>query len=153
MGDMEDFHVQWTVDINTTVEDLWARVGCFDDMSWSEGVGHVEVKEDGKVRTRVVHPPNGGEPLIFEERLLEEPDPREKPFAHAYSWDTYKHPFGDAMHDVVETIRVCEVEGGGKATLGWSISAKVHEGTGDGLKEHATACMVSLAKGLVQRFN
>ena len=57
--------------------------------------------EDAKVRTRVVQSPNGGEPVEFEERLLEEPDAREKPFVHAYSWSTHKHPFGDKMDNVV----------------------------------------------------
>ena len=62
--------------------------------------------EDAKVRTRVVQSPNGGEPVEFEERLLEEPDSREKPFVHAYSWSTHKHPFGEKMDDVVVRVFV-----------------------------------------------
>lgn len=36
---MKEFHLQWTVPVNTSAEELWSLVGNFGDFGWTEGQG------------------------------------------------------------------------------------------------------------------
>ena len=61
----------------------------------------VEFREDGRERLIKLDTPEGVQD--YGDRLLEEADPRAKPFDHAYSWKKHVHPFEGKMSDV--TVR------------------------------------------------
>lgn len=36
---MKDFHLQWSVPVNASPEELWSMVGSYGDFGWTEGQG------------------------------------------------------------------------------------------------------------------
>ena len=110
----------------------------------------VEFREDGRERLIKLDTPEGVQD--YGDRLLEEADPRAKPFDHAYSWKKHVHPFEGKMSDVTETIKV-QSSGEGKCTLGWVIHGKVAPDFKEHVEKLAGGAVEAICSGVVERFN